>query len=97
MLVMDRTHLIVSTPGVLDGQTRIERTRMPVADVGMLHENGASIEYLTEQYGLSVEQVEAALDYFKLHREELLEDTRQRDARMRELVKKGVVREIKIS
>jgi len=54
-----------------------------------------------EEVGLAdasdAEQVQAALDYFKLHRESLLEDTRQRDAEMRKLVEQGIVKETKIS
>jgi len=70
---MSMTVNIVKTPDVLHGKPRIEGTRIGVFMLGeSIREGGQSIKEILEGYpDLSREQVEAALDYYDHHPEEM--------------------------
>jgi uncharacterized protein (DUF433 family) len=63
---------IVSTPDVLGGKPRIEGTRVPVHQVGhLVHEQAWSHGRVADQFGLTADEVEAALEYYADHPEEM--------------------------
>lgn len=63
---------IVATEGVLGGKPRIEGTRIGVYQVGTLvRETGWSRAEVAEQLGLSDDEIDAALDYFDTHPDEM--------------------------
>jgi uncharacterized protein (DUF433 family) len=69
---MSVTIPIVSTPDVLGEKPRIEGTRMPVHQVGYLvREDGWSRENVAEQFRLELNEVDAALEYYDEHPEEM--------------------------
>jgi uncharacterized protein (DUF433 family) len=57
------TRGIVSTPGVLFGQPRIEQTRVPTSMLGARWADGDSIAELATDYALEEAEVVAALRY----------------------------------
>jgi uncharacterized protein (DUF433 family) len=72
MATAARTVQIVKTPGVRGGKARIDGTRICVVDVVRLHERGASPEEIrAELHGLTLAQVQAAIDYGTSHRDEI--------------------------
>ena len=69
---MSVTIPIVSTPDVLGGKPRIEGTRVPVHQVGYLvREREWSRQRVVDQFGLTADEVEAALEYYDDHTEEM--------------------------
>jgi uncharacterized protein (DUF433 family) len=64
---------IVKTPDVLHGKPRVEGTRIGVFMLGeSIREGGQSVEEILQEYpDLSHEQVEAALDYYDHHPDEM--------------------------
>jgi uncharacterized protein (DUF433 family) len=63
---------IVSTPDVLGGKPRIEGTRIGVHQVGALvRENGWSHDDVSESFDLSPDEIEAAVEYYDDHPEEM--------------------------
>ena len=63
---------IVHTPDILSGKPRIEGTRMPAHQVGVLiRELDWSHERVCESFRLNEAQVEAALEYYDDHPQEM--------------------------
>lgn len=63
---------IVRRPGVCGGSAVIEGTRIPVRlIVGFIKDGLSTDEILSSYTDLSSEQVQAALDYYAGHREEI--------------------------
>ena len=65
--------LIVKTPGVLGGRARIRGTRIAVSHIVSFIKAGYTVdEIIREIYpNLTREQVEAALEYYRKHKEEI--------------------------
>lgn len=57
------TAKIVCTPGTRSGKPRIDGTRITVADVCGWIEAGMSKDEICADYGLTREQIDAALDF----------------------------------
>lgn len=70
MAVLNIEH-IVKTPDVMGGKPRIAGTRIRVSDVALWHEDGASVEWMVEQFDLTPGQVYAALSYYHDHQQEI--------------------------
>ena len=69
---MSVTIPIVSTPDVLGGKPRIEGTRIPVHQVGVLvRENDWSHTEICDAFDLTPDEVEAALEYYDAHPDEM--------------------------
>ena len=73
---MDQTVLaiehIVSTPGVMGGKPRIAGHRVSVENIAVLHAwHQWSVIRITEELGLTIAQVHAALSYYYDHQEEI--------------------------
>jgi len=69
---MSVTIPIVQTEDVLGGKPRIEGTRIPVYQVGVLaREQGWDYDEFAEAFDLSEPEVDAALDYYDSHPEEM--------------------------
>lgn len=81
------THVkIVKTPDVLGGKPRVNGVRVSVLQIGdYVRENGMSVETVMEQLRLSREQVEAALDYYDDHPDEMETLRTQREASFRRM------------
>jgi len=66
---------IVRTPGILGGRPRIEGTRISVKDIVALyqmHLDSIIVERILKDFPhLKEEQVRAALQYYREHREEI--------------------------
>lgn len=77
---------IVKTPGVLGGKPRIEGVRVGVLQVGdYVREVGMDVETVMGELRLSREQVEAALDYYDDHPDEMATLRTQREASFRRM------------
>ncbi|SFR47400.1 MULTISPECIES: DUF433 domain-containing protein [Halorubrum] len=62
---------VVSTPNVLGGKPRAEGTRVGVHQVGSLvHEHGRSRAAVTEEFGLTADEVDAAIEYYESNPDE---------------------------
>lgn len=70
---------IVATPGILSGQPRIEGERVAVLDVVEMVDVGYSLEETARELSLSTEDVRAATEYYRRHRQELAEWERERE------------------
>lgn len=69
---MSVTIPIVSTPDVLGGKPRIEGTRIPVHQIGYLvREAEWDPAEAADRFGLTTDEVDAALDYYDEHPEEM--------------------------
>jgi uncharacterized protein (DUF433 family) len=69
---MSVTIPIVSTPDVLGGTPRIEGTRVGVYQVGTLvREQGWSRTTAADEFDLTTAELDAALDYYDTHPEEM--------------------------
>lgn len=66
-----RPAVIEKTPGVCGGEPRIAGTRIAVRTIVALHRSGRSKDELTSDYGLTTEQVEAAMSYAENHGDEI--------------------------
>lgn len=72
MATAAKTVHIVKTPGVRGGKARIEGTRICVMDVVASHQQGKAADQILEHYPpLTLPQVQAALDYYEAHRDEI--------------------------
>lgn len=70
--IMHSINYIVSTPGICDGQPRIDGTRMTVKFLSMFtHDSEWSVEKICEEFNLTLPQVYAAFAYYYDHREEI--------------------------
>lgn len=79
---MSTTVRIVKTADVLHGKPRIEGTRVGVFQVGeAVRQQDWSVEEATDQFGLDVPELRAALDYYDDHPE--LMDTLRTQKRAR--------------
>ena len=77
---------IVETPEVLGGNPRIEGVRVGVLQVGdYVREVGMDVETVMDELRLSREQVEAALDYYDDHPDEMETLRAQREASFRRM------------
>lgn len=64
--------MIVQTPDVLGGAPRIEGRRISVAHVAVWHyQQDMSVAEIMERFGLTAEDVHAALAYYATHRREI--------------------------
>ena len=77
---------ITKTEGVLGGKARVEGHRISVLDIVELLDTGYSTSEAAEELGLGYDEVQAALKYYRFHREEIEEQAQQRDALYEELV-----------
>jgi uncharacterized protein (DUF433 family) len=68
--------LIIMTPGTCGGKPRIAGRRIRVQDIAVWHEHfGMSPERIIAEYpGLTLSDVQGALDYFYNHRQEIMND-----------------------
>jgi uncharacterized protein (DUF433 family) len=67
---MSTTVRIVKTSDVLHGKPRIEGTRVGIFQVGVLvRRQGWSLDEVAHEFGLDIEEAEAALDYYDEHPE----------------------------
>jgi uncharacterized protein (DUF433 family) len=77
---------IVKTPDVLGGKPRIEGVRVGVLQVGdLVRELDEDVETVMAELRLSREQVEAALDYYDDHPDEMDTLRAQREATFRRI------------
>ncbi len=68
---------IESTPGVCSGKPRIAGHRITVQNVAIWHERmGLSADVISDQFGLSLAQIYAALAYYFEHQAEIDEAIR---------------------
>lgn len=78
---MSVTIPIVSTPDVLGGEPRIEGTRVGVYQVGVLvREHGWSRTTAADEFDLTAAELDAALEYYDSHPEEMGAIGTQHDA-----------------
>lgn len=83
---MSTTVDIVKTPDVLGGKPRIEGTRVGVFQVGEMVRRGEwSVAAVVGELDLTREQVDAALDYYDDHTDEMETLRARRDATVREV------------
>ncbi|MEZ3116972.1 DUF433 domain-containing protein [Halobaculum sp. MBLA0147] len=81
---MSTTVRIVKTADVLGGDPRLEGTRVGVFEVGSaVRDGGHPPEAVAEEFGIDIEQVAAALQYYDDHPE--LMDTLRTQRRARRL------------
>ena len=77
---------VVKTPEVLGGNPRIEGVRVGVLHVGdYVREVGMDVETVMSELRLSREQVEAALEYYDDHPDEMETLRAQREASFRRI------------
>jgi len=77
---------IVRTPDILHGKPRIEGTRIGVFQIGEAIRRGEySADEFVAQHDLSEAEVEAALDYYDDHPDEMATLRAQREARSRQI------------
>ena len=77
---------VVKTPEVLGGRPRIEGVRVGVLQVGdYVREIGMDVETVMSELRLSREQVEAALEYYDDHPDEMETLRAQREASFRRM------------
>lgn len=63
---------VVQTPDTLGGKPRIEGRRISVQDVVVWHFHmGMELDEIGAEFDLSPAQIDAALAYYKLHRDEI--------------------------
>ena len=73
---MSTTVRIIKTPDVLHGKPRIEGTRIGIFQIGeLVHRHDWSLEEVTHEFDLDIEEAKAALDYYDEH-PELIETLR---------------------
>lgn len=83
------TAAIVHTDDVLGGKARIAGTRVAVVDVIERLWAGEDVEDLAADYGLSVEEIEAAREYAADHFEEIEAAHRERTDTYEELLEES--------
>ena len=83
---------IVTTEGVLGGKPRLKGHRISVLDITEHAENGKSVGEIAENLRITLGEVEAAIEYWKKHPEEIEEQARQREAVHQELVDESRIR-----
>src|SRR5262245_10387594 len=66
-----RPAVIEKTPRVCGGEPRIAGTRIAVRTIVALHRSGRSRAELASDYGLTADQVDAAMSYAANHGEEI--------------------------
>jgi uncharacterized protein (DUF433 family) len=73
--------MIVSTPGTCGGKPRVEGHRIRVQDIVIWHENmGMTIDEIISSYpGMNPEKIDAALRYYRAHREEIERDLEEEE------------------
>ena len=63
---------IVATPGISGGKPRLAGHRITVANIAVWRENlGMSVGEIAAGYGLTLDEVRAALEYYTGHRAEI--------------------------
>ncbi|WP_435099741.1 DUF433 domain-containing protein [Halorubrum sp. N11] len=69
---MSVTIPVVSTPNVLGGKPRVEGTRVGVCQVGSLvREHDWSTAAVAEEFGLTADEIDAALEYYESNPDEM--------------------------
>ncbi len=81
--VMDSVQAhIVATPGIAHGRPRIAGHRIRVQDVAVWYESmGMTPDEMTDQFGLTLGEVHAALSFYFDHRQEIQRDL-ERDRKL---------------
>lgn len=83
---MSVTIPIVSTPDVLGGKPRVEGTRLAVDQLGrLIHEAGRSRSDVLDAFELTAAELDAALEYYDAHPEEMADIRRSREELTAEL------------
>ncbi len=66
------TRRIVTTPGVVGGKPRIAGRRISVEQVVIWHEHsGMSREQIASEFDLSLTDIDAAMSYYRSHRDDI--------------------------
>jgi uncharacterized protein (DUF433 family) len=65
-----RGKAITINPCVQGGQPCIEGTRIPAESIASTHAAGDSIEYITKAWDITVEDVQACIDYVEGYQQE---------------------------
>ena len=69
--------IIVENPDILDGEPYIARCRIAVRDIVVWHEReGMSVDEIIREYGLTRQEIDAALSYYRSHCAEIDEAIR---------------------
>lgn len=69
---MSVTIPVVSTPNVLGGKPRVEGTRVGVHQVGSLvREHDWSTAAVAEEFGLTADEIDAAIEYYESNPDEM--------------------------
>ena len=69
---MSVTIPVVSTPDVLGGKPRVEGTRVGVHQVGSLVcEHAWSTAAVAEEFGLTADEIDAAIEYYESNPDEM--------------------------
>lgn len=69
---------IVSSEGVLGGKPRLQGHRISVLDVTELLRMGYSVSEVGEQLSITPDEVRAAAQYYRMHKDDMAEYERQR-------------------
>ncbi len=84
---------IVSDPAKRGGRPRIAGKGITVHDIAWDYNNGLSVEYIVEAFGLTPAQIYAALSYYFDHKEQIDQEIRlgeeEANALMEELERQG--------
>ena len=83
---------IVKTEGVLGGKPRLKDHRISVLDITENVENGESVAEIAESLQITPAEVEAALEYWEAHPEEIKEQARRREELHRDLIDESRIR-----
>lgn len=87
---MSTTVEIVKTPDALGGKPRIEGTRVGIFQIGEMVRRGEwSVGAVVDELDLTREQVDAALDYYDDHPDEMETLRARREATVREVREGG--------
>jgi uncharacterized protein (DUF433 family) len=75
------SEMIVSTPGTCGGKPRIAGHRIRVQDVVVLKEHmGLTLDEIVASYpSMTPEKIDAALEYYQAHREEIERDLKEEE------------------
>ena len=83
---------IVKTEGVLGGKPRLKDHRISVLDITEHIENGEDVEAIAESLQITPAEVEAALDYWEDHLDEIEEQARRREEIHQQLIEQSRIR-----
>ena len=80
---------IVTTEGVLGGNPRLKNHRISVLDVVEMLKVGYSASEAAEELHIEIREVQAALRYYRLHREEIEAQAQEREALHDQLIEES--------